>query len=253
MKYINLYESWLRNLIQPAKKPIPKEVYADSFLEGGMQDPMDPKSNYRRIEDSLAYKNARENLPKIIDVSKYYYFDSPYDGRTWLAHFVYHQFKWALEDGIHQFDTPSSSYYDKGGGQAWAEMFYPSPNEKEPVIIITANQGHSDPFQIWIPKFILFKHFQTREDAEKYVNDVKEFSAITKKFPEAFHKKLQGMTWSALKSPEKMAELLGDDLKLLSDFYDLLDPQFLKRLIEIMGLEMDDLESIKDVSDMGLI
>jgi hypothetical protein len=38
------------------------------------------------------------------------------------------------------------------------------------------------------------------------VKDVNQFSKISKKFP--------GMTWSALKSPERMADLLKDDIKL---------------------------------------
>jgi len=252
MKYINLYEGWLKNLIQPAKKTIPERVYADSFLEGGMEDPMDPESNFMRDPRSLNSQSVKENIPLIIDVSKYYYFDSPFNGTTWLQRFVYNDLWWEMDKVSDSSKSLSfgdgRQYYGLNNENAYEQRYYLSDNEKEPIVVIISSykSGYGNGIlQIWIPKSILNEHFKTKEDAQKYANDIKIFAQISKEFP--------GMTWSALKSPERMAELLKDDIKLLSDFYNLLDPEFLKSLIKIMGLEMNDIESINLVKNLGLL
>jgi hypothetical protein len=253
MRHLKLYEGWLKNLIQPSKKTIPERVYADSFLEGGMEDPMDPESNFMRDPRSLNSQSVKENIPLIIDVSKYYYFDSPFNGTTWLQQFVYSDLWWAM-NGISDSSKSLSlgdgrQYYGLNNENAYERRFWLSDNEKEPIVVIISSYGRTGYgngiLQIWIPKSILNEHFKTWEDAQKYANEIRIFAQISKKFP--------GMTWPDLKSPEKMAELLKDDIILLSDFYDLLDPEVFKSLIKIMGLEMNYIESINLFKDLGLL
>jgi hypothetical protein len=183
MKHVHLFESWLKNLNPFAKKEIPQEAPPkDQYIEMGMEDPTDPESSFGRV---LTYsdsdKKYKEGIPKLIDVSKYYYFPDSYNGRGWLFDFVMHDLRWLLDD-MESFKINNErmdvEFLGHQMEQARATKFTPIEGE-EPIVRILSYYGTL--LGIWIPKQTLFNHFKDKQSAEESVKETKEFLSSMKK------------------------------------------------------------------------
>lgn len=243
MKHVQLFESWLSSLFN-STKPAPPESPKDFFIQSEMQDPTDPNSTYLYMTEVLEYESLRENLPKLIDVPKYYYYSSHWNGRTWLQEFVYRNF-WSVL--VEAKKTKAANHlmqmeFYGCNDIAYGVLLYLSEIKDEPIFI--THSYLDKPCQIWIPKSILWKHFSKLDDAKAYVEDIKGFLVLAKKYPP--------LTWYAYKSPEEMVKLLESPVEL-SEFYDLLDPEFREKVFKLLGTNQESIEAIRGVKDIGLI
>ena len=182
MKHVHLFESWLKNLNPFTKKEIPQEEPPkDQFIAMGMEDPTDPKSqfkNYRKEIDSAKLYN--EGIHKLIDVSKYYYFPDEYNGRGWLFNFVMHDLRWLLDD-MESFKIDNErmdvEFLGHQMEQARATKFTPIEGE-EPIVRIVSHYGTL--LGIWIPKNILFNYFKDEQSARESVKEISELVSSLK-------------------------------------------------------------------------
>jgi hypothetical protein len=191
MKHISLFESWANDIQSkfPLKNPWakksgePEETPKDMFIELGMQDPTDPKSSYERTGWTVQGQAIKKGIPKILDVSKYYYYDSQYVG-GWLVQFVY-VLLWDSLKKLEKFKIGSEwihgvDFYGNELENVWATKFFPTGDEnEEPIVILISAFGKI--YQAWIPKTLLESHFKTPESAEAYLNEIDKFITVAKK------------------------------------------------------------------------
>jgi hypothetical protein len=182
MKHLNIFESWLSNLNPSKKEKVQEEEPPkDQFIAMGMEDPTDPKSqfkNYRKEIDSA--KLYSEGIHKLIDVSKYYYFPDAYNGRGWLFNFVMHDLSWMLDDmEILKIDSERMDVEFLGHNMepARATKFTLIEGE-EPIVRILSY--YSTLLGIWIPKEILFNYFKDEQSARESIKEVNELVSSMK-------------------------------------------------------------------------
>jgi hypothetical protein len=182
MKHLHLFESWLKNLNPFAKKETSQEESPkDQYIAMGMEDPTDPESSFgitRSYSDSD--KKYKEGIPKLIDVSKYYYFPDEYNGSGWLFNFVMHDLGWMFDDmetlkiNSERMDVEFLGHQME---QARATKFTLIEGE-EPIVRILSYYGTL--LGIWIPKKILFNYFKDEQSARESIKEIKELVSSMK-------------------------------------------------------------------------